>query len=57
MLSGGEYVLPEATSAEIGGVKLGAAVSNSAATDVDGVNTTLNALLASLRSAGVIASS
>lgn len=52
----GSYVLPAATTAAIGGVKEGVAVANSAATDVAGVNTVLNALLASLRTSGAIAS-
>ena len=56
-IGGDAYVLPAANSSTIGGVKQGVAVANSAATDVAGVNTVLNALLASLRTAGVIASS
>lgn len=51
-----DYVLPAATTSALGGVKQGAAVANSSANDVAGVNTVLNALLASLRSSGVIAS-
>lgn len=47
----GSYTLPAATSGAIGGVKLAAAVTD--ATD-DAVGT-LNALLASLRAAGVLA--
>lgn len=46
-----------ATDSVVGGVKKGVAVANSAATDVAGVNTTINALLKSLRDAGVITSS
>lgn len=47
------YVLPEATSAALGGVLMGAAVAD--ATDAATALTQLNALLASLRTAGVIA--
>lgn len=44
-----------ANQIETGGAQ-GAAVANSTATDVAGVNTVLNNLLASLRAAGIIAS-
>lgn len=50
-LSGGSYTLP-AAGAALGGVKKGIAVPNAVA---DGELATLNALLASLRTAGVIA--
>ena len=53
--AGVPYTLPEAGSA-IGGVKQGAAVADSDAEDAGGVNTVLNALLASLRASGAIAS-
>lgn len=48
------YTLP-AAGAAIGGVKKGAAVPDSVATDIAGLVADLNALLASLRGAGVIA--
>lgn len=48
------FAPPAATATVIGGVKKGTAVANSSATDVAGVNTVLNALLASLRAAGTL---
>lgn len=53
MISGASYTLPAATASVIGGVKRGVAVVN--ATDEPSAVTQLNALLASLRTAGVIA--
>lgn len=71
----GGYVLPAATSAVLGGIKVGsglsvtedgtlsldgptpaAAVAESEATDVAGVNTVLNAVIAALKAAGLMAS-
>lgn len=56
-VAGGGYVLPAATPAKLGGVKQGAAVADSTATDVATMVTDHNALLASLRAAGIIAAS
>ena len=50
-----KYTLPNASSSAIGGVKQGAAVAD--ATGSEDAHTKLNALLASLRTAGVIANS
>ena len=50
------YTLPNAAASTRGGVLAGAAVADSSATDVDGVNTVLNALLASLRASGALLS-
>ena len=50
-----KYTLPNASSSVIGGVKQGTAVTN--ATGSEDAHTKLNALLASLRTAGVIANS
>ena len=50
-----KYTLPNASSSAIGGVKQGTAVTN--ATGSEDAHTKLNALLASLRTAGVIATS
>jgi hypothetical protein len=47
--------LPAATDAELGGVKQGAAQADSTAADVAGVVADLNALLAKLRTGGVLA--
>ena len=49
---GGEYVLPAATTTTLGGVKEGTAVADATS---ETVLTQLNALLSSLRTAGVIA--
>ncbi|AML34663.1 Hypothetical protein EAG7_00917 [Klebsiella aerogenes] len=49
--------MPAATKTALGGVKMGAAVADSAATDVAGLVSDYNALLASLRAAGIIATS
>lgn len=51
--AGAPYTLPAATTAAIGGVKQGAAVADAAAAPTQ---SEFNALLASLRAAGVIAS-
>ncbi|ATY08458.1 head fiber protein [Klebsiella aerogenes] len=56
-IEGGGYTLPAATKTALGGVKMGAAVADSAATDVAGLVSDYNALLASLRAAGIIATS
>lgn len=51
------YVLPAASSAAIGGVKMGTAVADLAGTeDAAAICTKVNALLAQLRAAGIIAS-
>ena len=57
--SGGTaYTLPAATSSALGGGKQAAAVADAASgADAAAIVTTLNALLASLRTAGVVASS
>ena len=51
------FTPPAASTSAVGGVLQGAAVADSSAADVAGVVADLNALLASLRAAGVIASS
>lgn len=51
--SGDAVTIPAATATIVGGVKRGVAVPNAA---TDGELATLNALLASLRTAGIIAS-
>ncbi|KLE66878.1 hypothetical protein YA15_13455 [Klebsiella aerogenes] len=56
-IEGGGYTLPAATKTALGGVKMGVAVADSVATDVAGLVSDHNALLASLRAAGIIASS
>ena len=54
-VAGGSYTLPEATADEIGGVLKGANVANTASdADNAAVRTAFNALLTSLRAAGVI---
>ena len=53
-VAGGGYVLPAATTAAIGGVKKMTAQADSTATDAAGVVTDLNALLAKLRTAGIM---
>ena len=50
-----KYVLPAASSSAMGGVKQGAAVADAAADNV--TQAEFNALLASLRAAGIIAES
>lgn len=49
--------VPDATTSVKGVVKQAAARADSAASDVAGVNTVLNDLLAKLRTAGILASS
>lgn len=49
--------IPAATATVVGGVKQAAAQDDSVATDAAGVVTDLNALLAKLRTAGVLAAS
>lgn len=53
-VSGGGYVLPAATTSAIGGVKKMAAQADSTATDVAGLLTDFNALLAKARAAGLM---
>lgn len=53
--AGTPYVLPAATTSVNGGVKMAAAQANTAATDVAGLVTDINALLAKLRAAGLLA--
>lgn len=53
-VSGGGYVLPAATTSAIGGVKKMAAQADSTATDVAGLLTDFNALLAKARTAGLM---
>ncbi len=52
---GSSYVLPAATTTVIGGVKKAAVQADSDATDVAGLVTDFNALLAKLRVAGILA--
>ncbi len=52
-----EYTLPAAKADTLGGIKMGAAIPDSVATDVETIVADHNALLASLRAAGIIASS
>lgn len=53
-VDGEAYTLPAATTAAIGGVKKMAAQADSTATDVAGLVTDFNALLAKARAAGMI---
>lgn len=48
------YTLPSATTAKIGGVKMSSSQADSVATDAAGVVTDFNALLAKLRTAGIL---
>ena len=50
------YVLPEAIADTIGGVKLAANQSDSAASTIASLNIEFNALLAKLKAAGIMAS-
>lgn len=50
------YTLPAATANALGGVKLTAAQADSTATDTAGIVTDFNALLAKLRTAGLLES-
>ena len=52
--AGPSYILPAATTSALGGVKMAAAVADAAAAPTQ---TEFNALLASLRAAGILASS
>lgn len=55
-ISGSAYVLPPATASSLGGVKMGATVADcTVAIDGTSAGTQLNALIASLKAAGVIA--
>ncbi len=49
------YVLPAATASELGGVKQAAAVSDPDSDEAAAVSTSLKALTASLRAAGILA--
>lgn len=49
--------IPAATGAALGGVKQAAAQADSTASDAAGIVTDFNALLAKLRTAGILASS
>lgn len=49
------YVLPAATASELGGVKQAAAVADPESEEVAAVSTSLKALTASLRNAGILA--
>jgi hypothetical protein len=51
----GDYAPPLATTAAAGTVKMAATQANSTATDVAGLVTDLNALLAKLKAAGIMA--
>ena len=53
-ISGDAYVLPPATTAEIGGVKKLATQADSTATDVGGLLADFNAFLAKARTAGLM---
>jgi hypothetical protein len=53
----GDYTLPAATTSVLGGVKQVAAQANSTATDATGLVSDFNALLAKLRTAGILANS
>lgn len=53
-VEGGDYTLPAATTSTIGGVKKMATQADSTATDVAGLVTDFNALLAKARTAGLI---
>lgn len=54
---GGSYTLPTATTSVLGGVKQGAAQADSTASTIAGLVSDFNALLAKLRTAGIIANS
>ena len=51
----GVVAMPIATSSTLGGVKQAVAQADSTATDVAGLKTDFNALLAKLRTAGILA--
>lgn len=53
-VDGGAYTLPAATTSALGGVKKAANQADSVATDVAGVVTDFNALLAKLKAAGMM---
>ena len=54
---GSDYVLPAATLTDLGGVKLAAAIEDSSAADAEELVGDYNALLAALRTAGILAPS
>lgn len=53
-VDGEAYTLPAATTSALGGVKKAAAQADSTATDVAGLVTDFNALLAKLKAAGIM---
>lgn len=53
-VEGGDYTLPAATTTAIGGVKKMATQADSTASDVAGLVTDFNALLAKARTAGLM---
>lgn len=53
-VDGEAYTLPAATTSALGGVKKAANQADSVATDVTGVVTDFNALLAKLKAAGMM---
>lgn len=53
-VDGEAYTLPAATTSALGGVKKAETQADSSATDVAGLVTDFNALLAKLRAAGVL---
>lgn len=53
-VNGEDYTLPAATTSALGGVKKAAAQADSVATDVAGLVTDFNALLAKLKAAGMM---
>ncbi|MEG2042168.1 MAG: head fiber protein [Hafnia sp.] len=53
-VAGEAYTLPAATTSALGGVKKAANQADSVATDVAGVVTDFNALLAKLKAAGMM---
>uniref|UniRef100_UPI002017AFB7 head fiber protein n=1 Tax=Citrobacter freundii TaxID=546 RepID=UPI002017AFB7 len=53
-VDGAAYTLPAATTSVLGGVKKAATQADSVATDVAGVVTDFNALLAKLKAAGMM---
>lgn len=53
-VDGEAYTLPPATTSALGGVKKAATQADSVATDVAGLVTDFNALLAKLKAAGIM---
>lgn len=54
-IQGGGYTLPAATTSALGGVKQAAAVADPESDEAAAVSTSLKALTASLRNAGILA--